>query len=103
MTGSFAYDTVSVGLEVRAVGHVVVHEEVGLPRVREREEGARLLRVGLHEVAVQVEAARVRPEAHLVRAVLVRAVVRRDARVPVHVVDDDGHERDAVEERRAGS
>ncbi len=85
-------------LKVGAVRHVIVHEEVRLPRVGEREEGARLLRIGLHEVPVQVQAARVRPEAHFLRTVLVRAVVRRDPRVPVHVVDDDRHERDAVEE-----
>ena len=43
------------GLEVGSVRHVVVHEEVRLPGVREREEGARLRRIGLHEIPVQIE------------------------------------------------
>ena len=87
-----------VVLEVGAVGHVVVDEEVGQPAMKHGHEGAGLRRIGLHVVAVQIEVGPVAAPAHLFGAVLVDAVVGRAPLMPIGVVHGDEDEDGAIEQ-----
>ena len=88
-----------VVLEIGPVGDVCVDEQVGQPAVPQAQEGARLGRVGLHVIAVQVQIARLRAPAGLLRPVLVDPVEGPEALVPVGVVDWYDDEHGVVEER----
>jgi len=73
---------------------VQVDEQVRIDLVEQPEQRPRLGRVGLDEVAVQVEAHAVRPSPDRVGAVLAAAVADLDRLVAVDVVD--WHEPDAA-------
>ncbi len=77
-------------LVVGAVGDVVVDVEVGSPGMIQGGEGGCLGAGKSEVVAVEVEPARGRAEAHALNgAVLIRPVVGRDAFVTVEIVDWD--------------
>ncbi len=84
-------------LKVGAIGYVIVDEEVRQPAMKHGQEGARLRRVGLHVIAVQVEIGGVAAPAHLFRAVLIDAVVGRAPLVAIGVVDGNEDENRAIE------
>ncbi|MFO0985481.1 MAG: hypothetical protein U1E76_27740 [Planctomycetota bacterium] len=82
---------------IAAVGRVQVHRQVGVPwHEHVLEQRLELAALGLHAVAVQVEALGVRAHAHLLRAVLAAAVLgdRTEAIVAVGVVvrHDEQHD-----------
>ena len=89
-----------VVLVIGAVGRVDVHEEIGHPRVEHREPRAHLRRVGLRVVAIEIEVLRGRAKTHLVRAVLVDAVVRTRVLVAVDVEDRQPDEDRVIEQLR---
>jgi hypothetical protein len=72
---------------VGAVGGVQVEEQVRVDAREQFEQGARLGRFGLDEIAVEVEALRVRSHADARRPVLPGAVLGADVLVAVDVVD----------------
>ena len=88
-----------VVLEISAIGHVVIDEEVGQPLVKHLHEGAGFGRVGLEVVAIEIEVGSVGAPAHLFRAILIDAVVRRPALVSIGVVHRDENEDSVVEQR----
>jgi hypothetical protein len=77
---------------------VQVEEQVRVDLAEEAQQVPRLGRVGLHEVAVEVETLRVRALAGFGRTVLARAVRAARRFVPVDVVDRQEPQLDALQQ-----
>src|SRR5215213_6673436 len=86
---------------IRAVRDVAINKEVRVPVGPEPQPCARLRRIGLHIITVQIETHGGRPPAHFRRAVLIDAIVGARTLVPVRVVDRDEQYDDMIEQTRA--
>ncbi len=91
-----------VVLEIGSVGDVIVDKKVGQPAMKHLQEGARLGRVGLLVVAVEVDVGAVAAPSGQFRPVLVDAVVGGAAFVAIDVVNGDEDEDDVIQQRGAG-
>jgi hypothetical protein len=78
--------------------YVAIDQKIGVPPVPERKPRARLGRVGLHVVAVQIEARRGGAEAGILGALLVDAVVGCHVLVSVDVIDGNEEQRHIIEQ-----
>jgi len=79
-------------LEIQTVGGVAVVKEVGQPAMVHLQPLAHLRGIGFHKVAVEIEACGGHPPAHLLRTVLIDAVVGREAFMAIDVEDGDNEE-----------
>ena len=87
-----------VVLVIESVGHVQIDVEIRIVFVDQGEQRLHLRRLGLHEVAVQVQILRRVAPAHLLRSPLVRSAVRRRALMPVGVEGGYEYDVDLVEQ-----
>jgi len=85
-------------LIIHAVGGVAVIEEVRHPAMVHLQPMPHFRRIGFHKIAVQIEARRGGPPAHLLRAVLIDAIVGRESFVSVHVKDGDDQKNEIIEQ-----
>ncbi len=87
-------------LVIGAVRDVIIHKKVRQPPVPQLQESARLRRIGLQVIAIQIQVLRLRAPAHLLGSVLIDAVVKAEALMAVGVVNRDDQHHGAVEQRR---
>lgn len=97
------HDERDVVPELGPVGHVKVHVDDRVPRVEEGEEGLRLGRFGLREVAVQVQVLGRRAPAAVPRTPLLGPLAGAKALVTVDVEHGDEDERGARQPLAAGA
>ena len=82
-----------------AVGRVEIHEQIGIPLVEHRQRAARLRRVGVDVVAIEIPARRVLSRADQLGSVLRAAIacLRAEFLVAIGVVDRLHDQHDRVE------